>query len=105
MLFKIEPVPITITQNCYALEFSILELSEYKIALQVCFYNLNMEVIYKGEINLNEEEIHCWQQNELDLMEWIMNRFQLVYSKESLPSFKRKDYNDKSMMNKKQKIN
>jgi hypothetical protein len=104
MRFKIDPVPITITRTCNSIEFEFIEIQDIRILIQVEFFDLNRESIYRGVLQLNTTDLNLWNQNELDLIEWIMKRFELNFSQD-LPKLKRKDVLDiECEINKKRKV-
>ena len=101
MRIHIEPIQLSIVRTCNEMDLEVISCSPQEIELGVQF-NCNGTGFYSCNIKFNAEEIESFYKDELDIMDWIIQRFNLTL-KESF-SLKRKEMEEFTQLNKKIKF-
>lgn len=101
MRIQIEPIQLSIIRTCNEMELQILCLTPEQIQLHLQF-NCNGTGFYSCQIEFTSEEINAFYNDELDMLEWIIARFNLKCVQTF--NLKRKELMDAWNMNKKSKF-
>lgn len=101
MRIQIEPIQISIVRSCNEIALQILTMSPSEICLNLEF-NYDGITFYSCSVQLLPNEINSFYENELDMMQWIMERFNLKMTQKI--QLKRKEIEHEYFDNKRQKF-
>lgn len=101
MRIQIEPIQISIVRSCNEIGLHILTMSPSEIRLNLEF-NYDGITFYSCSVQLLPSEIESFYENQLDMMQWIVERFNLKITQTI--QLKRKEIEQEYMANKRSKF-